>query len=85
MIIASEDLTDEGLKYLGYLPNLNTVEIGAYRGEFPKQVSDQGLMALAEAPNLSRLRICRDESRRITPEGIAKLKERIPHLRVEEF
>jgi hypothetical protein len=67
------------------MPNLEQLELGDDRGRFPSRVTDAGLMLLAEAPRLRKLRLRRDDSRRITTAGIARLKERLPNLEIEEF
>ena len=83
--VASADLTDEGLRYLGYMPNLEEVELGSQSDGFPTNVTDEGLLLLAEAPRFEKLRLKRDASRKITTEGIEKLKEKLPNLTVEEW
>lgn len=83
--VASVDLTDEGLQYLGLLPMLEEVELGHYQAGFPPAVSDVGLAALAEAPKLKKVRLKSGDNRGITPAGIAKMKERHPNLEVQEW
>lgn len=79
--VFSEDFTDTGMRYLGYLPNLTNVTIGHYRGA-AKGVTDEGLLMLAEAPSLQRITFTRTGTQ-VTPEGIARLKERRPNVNVE--
>ena len=83
--ISSEDFTDTGMRFLGYLPQLQNVTIGHYRGG-AKGVTDEGLMLLAEAPNLKRVTITKTGTQ-VTPEGIERFKRRAPdvELKVYEF
>ena len=79
--IRSRDLTDEGLRYLGYLPKLQAVAFGNTRNDGARGVTDAGLMHLAEAPLLKELRFYR-EGTQVTDAGIEAFKARRPHVRV---
>lgn len=83
--VFSEDFTDTGMRFLGYLPGLQNVTIGHYRGG-PSGVTDEGLMMLAEAPNLKRVTLTRTQSQ-VTDEGIERFKRRRPNVdfKVYEF
>ncbi len=79
--IASRDFTDEGLRYLGYLPQLQQVTLGTYRGGGPAGVTDAGLLLLAEAPKLRTVEIHRGSA--VTEAGIARFKEVRPQVEVK--
>ena len=76
--IFSEDFTDTGMRYLGYLPQMTHVTIGHHQ-HGPKGVTDEGLMMLAEAPKLERITFYRTGSQ-VTDTGIESLKQRLPNL-----
>jgi hypothetical protein len=75
--IHSVDFGDEGMRLLGYMPELKVVKLhgGA------SKVTDAGLLALAEAPKLKELEI-RGAEHAITAAGIAAAKEKLPNLKV---
>jgi len=62
------DLTSEGMKHIGTLPNLKRVTVFAL-------VGDEGLLALGECKSLEWVDIY---DRSITPEAIAELQSRLP-------
>ena len=78
--IWSADFTDEGLRYLGYLPNVEQVQLGVDRNG-PRGVTDEGLLLLAEAPKLRQLDLFRTNCP-VTDQGIQRLKEKAPLLKV---
>ena len=78
--IWSADFTDEGMQYLGYLPNVEEVQLGI-NGSGPRGVTDEGLLHLAEAPRLKRLHLFRTNCP-VTDEGIQRFKEKSPLVEV---
>ena len=80
--IRSKDLTDEGLRYIGYLPRLNAVHFGGHDGDGCAGVTDAGLMHLAEAPKLNEVKFYR-EGCSVTEAGIAAFKKVRPNVRME--
>tara|TARA_R110002096_G_scaffold4493_18_gene20939 strand:+ start:3310 stop:5679 length:2370 start_codon:yes stop_codon:yes gene_type:complete len=78
--IHSQDLTDEGLRYLGYLPNLEELKVIGTSDSGPP-ITDTGLLDLAEAPKLRKVEI-HAVGLSITEAGIAAMKAKRPNLEV---
>lgn len=79
--IRSRDLTDVGLRYLGYLPKLQHAYFGGHGGNGAK-VTDKGLLYLAEAPKLRVVKFSR-EGCPVTDAGIEAFKQKRPDVLVQ--
>ena len=75
--ISSADFGDEGMRLLGYMPQLKVFRLHTQESK----VTDAGLLAIAEAPKLKQLDI-RGDGHAITDAGIAAMKEKLPHVEV---
>ena len=71
------DFTDEGMRYLGYLPNLGSVELEGVHAN----LTDTGLAHLAEAPRLYELKI-ESTGTKMTDAGFENLRAQKPDLRL---
>lgn len=78
--VHSEDFTDTGMRYLGYLPELQRVTLG-HNNHGPKGVTDEGLLMIAEAPKLKVLTLHRTGCP-VTDAGLEALKQKRPDLQV---
>jgi len=67
------DITEEGMKHIGTLPNLKKFTTSAL-------VGDEGLLALRKCKALEWVNIYDDG---ITPEAIAELQSHIPNVQVD--
>ena len=67
-------ITDAGLKHLLGLEGLQALDISK------TQVTDDGLLTLAEIPRLQAVLVAET---RITAKGIARLREKLPQVRVQ--
>jgi hypothetical protein len=64
----SQSLTDEGLKHLASMPQLESLDLSNYPGS---RISDEGLGVLRHFPGLKRFKICWQPG--ITDKGVANL------------
>lgn len=79
--IYSGDFTDEGLKYLGYLPNLGNIKLFGSEGAGLAGVTGVGLRFLVESPRLNNVEII-GPNLQITDEDIAAVKAQLPNLQL---
>ena len=81
--IYSPELTDVGLRFISEIPALRRLRLGGSAGKGPPNVTDDGLLCLSEAAKLTYLELHRRDSA-ITDEAIARLKQALPQLRIDE-